>query len=81
MKSNTIAAVLGTLSAGSANFGFPSLRHSRGMPSAAQQRRADKWAAGAPERAQIAADIKAWNAGVKRRNQRFVARQAARGRV
>lgn len=62
------------------NFGAPAVFGKRGVPSPAQQRRAEKWAAGSAERARIAADIGAWNAGIKRRNQRFVARQLARGR-
>lgn len=49
--------------------------------SAAQQRRSDAWVADAPRRARLAAECAEWNKNVKRRNQRFVRRQIARGRT
>lgn len=50
-------------------------------PSDNQKRRIAAWQADAPRRAALAVEIAEWNSKVKRRNQRFVRRNAARGRV
>ena len=52
----------------------------RSEPSAVQQRMSAARIADAPRRRALAAEIAEWNGKVKRRNQRFVARQHARGR-
>jgi hypothetical protein len=72
-----IAAVAGASMAGTTRFTIPGGR----TVSATQERMHAKWLADAPRRAALAAEIAAWNRNVKRRNQRFVARQLARGRA
>lgn len=52
----------------------------RSAPSDTQQRMRAAWEADAPRRNRLAAECAEWNKNVKRRNQRFVARQLARGR-
>jgi len=74
-KMRALIATLIGMSAGGA-LALPS----RSEPSEAQKRRIAMWEADAPSRTAEAREIAAWNAGVKRRNQRFVRRQLARGR-
>lgn len=56
------------------------LMNGRSMPSDTQQRMREAWEADAPRRNRLAAECAEWNSKVKRRNQRFVRRQLARGR-
>lgn len=77
MKASLLIATLMGLGNGA---GFlPSF--GRSEPSASQKRRIDAWQADAPRRRAVAAEIAEWNSKVKRRNQRFVRRQIARGRI
>jgi hypothetical protein len=52
----------------------------RSEPSDVQKRMQAAWLADAPRRNRLAAECAEWNKNVKRRNQRFVRRQLARGR-
>lgn len=73
-----VAAVLGFSIKGEANhLSFPL---GRSEPSEVQKRMHAAWVADAPRRRQVAMEIAVWNKNVKRRNQRFVRRQIARGR-
>lgn len=76
------SAYMRALLAGLIGISGPSIamRSHHSEPSEAQKRRNEKWLAGAEERVLVAREIAAWNKNVKRRNQRFVARQLARGR-
>lgn len=71
-----IATLLGL--AGGKHF-LPNIGQSE--PSDNQKRRFAAWQADAPRRNALAAEIAEWNSKVKRRNQRFVSRQLARGRT
>ena len=53
----------------------------RGEPSDVQKRMRTAWIDDAPRRNRLAAECSEWNSKVMRRNQKFVRRQLARGRV
>lgn len=73
-----VATALGLSIRGEANhLSFPI---GRSEPSAVQKRMQAAWLADAPRRNRLAAECAEWNKNVKRRNQRFVRRQLARGR-
>lgn len=73
-----VATALGLSIKGEANYlSFPI---GRSEPSAVQKRMQAAWLADAPRRNRLAAECAEWNKNVKRRNQRFVRRQLARGR-
>lgn len=73
-----VASALGHVINGEANhLSFPMVRSE---PSEVQKRMQAAWLADAPRRNRLAAECAEWNKNVKRRNQRFVRRQLARGR-
>lgn len=74
-----IATALGMSVRGEVNhLSFP---QGSSEPSDVQKRMQAAWVADAPRRNRLAAECAEWNKNVKRRNQRFVARQRARGRA
>lgn len=73
-----VASALGLFIKGEANhLSFPT---GRSEPSEVQKRMHAAWVADAPRRNRLALECIEWNKNVKRRNQRFVQRQIARGR-
>jgi len=73
-----VASALGLHINGEANhLSFPM---GSSEPSEVQKRMHAAWVADAPRRNLLAIECMVWNKNVKRRNQRFVRRQLARGR-
>lgn len=73
----TVSIFSAIASMGVKSFGITPLRSA---PSDVQKRMHAAWITDAPRRNRLAAECSEWNKNVKRRNQRFVARQRARGR-
>jgi hypothetical protein len=80
MKNNIASLIAVALGLAGTNSNIRPLGSVRTI-SAVQERMQAAWEADAPRRNALRREIAVWNSQVKRRNQRFVARQLARGRA